>query len=627
MTSGRGISKNIVHYRHPMLLLHPRSIVILDFGGQYAHLIANRIRKLGAFAEIHEASTPADELKEAAGIILSGGPQSVYDEDSPQADPKIFELGIPVLGICYGHQWMAQALGGSVKEGKTKEYGYSELKVAGEASALLRDLKKHFTVWMSHGDEVAELPKGFVTTGSSDDCKNAAMADPEKKFFGLQFHPEVHHTELGQQILQNFTDQCIHDAWEPENALEALKEEIKKEVGDRNVFILVSGGVDSTVACTLLNTTLGAERVYGLLIDHGLMRKNEIHGVQDSFATLGWTNLHVEDASTMFLEKLKGVTDPEEKRRIIGEAFVDAQAEVAKRLKLDGPNWMLGQGTIYPDTIETGGTQHSDRIKTHHNRVEAIEKMIKEGKVIEPLKEFYKDEVRELGERLGLPHHLVQRHPFPGPGLGVRIICADEPNAMDKKKENEIKVASKMYEFRTLPIRSVGVQGDSRSYKHPLAIFLKKPFDDFISMQGMATALPNTHPQINRVLLCTSHGPSDAPAGEGVPEFNFTKTTITRDTADLLREADHIVYKEIQETGLEGKIWQFPVVLIPVGAEEGGRSIVLRPVESEEAMTANAFGLSKEFLDKVTKDLLKLDGIDMVFYDVTNKPPATIEWE
>ncbi len=610
-----------------MPLLHPQSIVILDFGGQYAHLIANRARRLGAFAEIHEADTAADEIKEAAGIILSGGPQSVYDEKSPQADPKIFELGIPVLGICYGHQWMAQALGGKVKEGKTKEYGYSELKLTDDASALLKDLKKHFTVWMSHGDEVSELPKGFVITGSSEDCKTAAMADPKRKFFGLQFHPEVHHTEFGQQILQHFIDQCIYKPWKPESLIESLKEEIEAQVGDRNVFILVSGGVDSTVACTLLNTILGTERVYGLLIDHGLMRKNEVQAVSDSFENLGWTNLHVEDASAMFLGKLKGVTDPEEKRRIIGEAFVDAQAEVAKRLKLDGPNWMLGQGTIYPDTIETGGTQHADRIKTHHNRVDAIEKMIKEGKVIEPLKEFYKDEVRELGECLGLPHRLVQRHPFPGPGLGVRIICADEPNPMNKEKENKIRVASKMYKFRTLPIRSVGVQGDSRSYKHPLAIFLSKPFNDLKAMHGMATALPNTHPQINRVLVCTSHGPPDAPGGEGVPEIAFTKTTITRDTADLLREADHIIYKEIQETGLEGKIWQFPVVLIPVGAKEGNHSIVLRPVESQEAMTANAFELNKEFLDKVTKDLLELDGIDMVFYDVTNKPPATIEWE
>jgi len=443
------------------------------------------------------------------------------------------------------------------------------------------------------------------------------MADEKKRFYGLQFHPEVTHTEHGMEILQRFVDLCKHAKWALDDELQKMEEEIKKSVGDRNVFILVSGGVDSSVAFTLLNKILGEGRVYGLLIDHGLMRKHEIREIADTFEANNMHNLHIEDASSKFLSKLKGICDPEEKRKIIGDTFIEVQQEVAKRLKLDGPNWVLAQGTIYPDTIETGCTKHASQIKTHHNRVEVIEKMIKEGKVVEPLKDLYKDEVRKLGELLGLPHDMVWRHPFPGPGLGVRILCSKDPE--DLNGIETPKVQSSLYTFKILPVKSVGVQGDSRSYKHPLTIFLHKPFSDLRSMHGLATSLPNTHTQINRVLVCTSH--------TDPPEIFHTPTHITRDTADLLREADHIVQREMREEGLYEDIWQFPVVLIPIGAKEGNRSIVLRPVESQEAMTANAFHLAEKFLVRVTKELTELDGIDMVFYDVTNKPPGTIEWE
>jgi GMP synthase (glutamine-hydrolysing) len=598
-------------------LIHPKSIVILDFGGQYAHLIANRVRRLGAFSEIHEPEVAVEDLKEAAGIILSGGPQSVYDENAPKTDPKIFELGIPVLGICYGHQWMAHTLGGKVKEGKTKEYGYSEVQATEINHGLLRDLQVAFSVWMSHGDEVSKVPEGFTKTATSDDCAIAAMAHDEKKFFGLQFHPEVTHTEHGMEMLQNFVDTCHAARWKLTDVKEQLEKEIKETVGDRNVFILVSGGVDSTVAMTLLNRILGVERVYGLLIDHGLMRKGEVQEIEDSFEDYGFHNLHIEDASAVFTKKLKKIYDPEEKRRIIGNTFLEVQKVVAKRLELDGPNWILGQGTIYPDTIETGRTKHSAQIKTHHNRVDAIEKMIEEGKVIEPLKDLYKDEVRELGEIIGLPHHLVHRHPFPGPGLGVRMLCSEKPEDLSDIETPEVK--SEIYSFQLLPVKSVGVQGDSRSYKHPLVIYLRKPFSDLRSMHGLATSLPNAYSQINRVLVCTSH--------QEPIEFAHTPSYITRDLADLLREADHLIQKEMIDEGLYEKIWQFPVVLLPIGEKEGNRSIVLRPVESQEAMTANAYRLSEKFLMDATEKLLKLSGIDMVFYDVTNKPPGTIEWE
>jgi GMP synthase (glutamine-hydrolysing) len=598
-------------------LLHPKSIVVLDCGGQYAHLIANRIRKMGAFSEIHEPETPASNFADAAGIIISGGPQSVYAENSPKADPKILDLGIPVLGICYGHQWIANTLGGKVEESDSKEYGYCEIEITENPGRVLRNLKDNFTVWMSHGDEVHKMPPGFHRSATSESCKTAAMSHEKKHIYSLQFHPEVTHTEYGNEMLQNFVDLCDHKKWSLDDVLEELEKGILEEVGDKNVFILVSGGVDSSVAFALLNKIIGPDRVYGLLVDHGLLRKNEARNIADDFEEYKFENLHIEDASNLFMKKLKGESDPEKKREIIGNTFLEVQADVAKRLELDGPNWLIAQGTIYPDTIETGGTKHADKIKTHHNRVDAIQKMIDEGKVIEPLKDFYKDEVRKIGQLLGLPHHLVWRHPFPGPGLAVRIICADEKESMDGIEIPEVE--SDIYNFSILPIKSVGVQGDSRTYKHPIVIFLQKGIKDLKPIIGLATALPNRYPDINRVLVCTSHTEE--------PKFIFTKTNVNRDTVELLREADHIIKEEMYAHGLYDKIWQFPVVLIPIGTNDGDRSIVLRPVDSQEAMTANATLLKTDFLETVTEKIMKIGTIGAVFYDVTNKPPATIEWE
>jgi GMP synthase (glutamine-hydrolysing) len=434
------------------------------------------------------------------------------------------------------------------------------------------------------------------------------------------------------EILQRFVSLCDHAPWSIEDFAAHIGEQVKKEVGNRKVFMLVSGGVDSTVAFTLLDKTLGEDRVYGLLVDTGLMRKNEVGQIRAALSRLSLDNLHVEDASELFCERLKNVYDPEEKRNVIGQAFLDVQRDVAKRLKLDGPEWpasrsspkesegwMLGQGTIYPDTIETGGTKHADRIKTHHNRIPEIQKMIAEGRVIEPLKDLYKDEVRKLGEMLGLPHDLVWRHPFPGPGLGVRILCAEKEDRLTQEQEEMIGVRSDFYAFRVLPIKSVGVQGDGRTYRHPLAIFMRKSLSDLKSLFGLATSIPNRHPEINRVLLCTSHSTPVA--------FVCTPSFVTRARADLLRSADATVDEEMRRTGLYESIWQFPVVLLPIGTTPGGQSIVLRPVESQEAMTANAFHLPAEFIKRVTEKLLTLPGIDLVFYDLTSKPPATIEWE
>lgn len=601
--------------------VHPGSIAILDFGGQYAHLIASRIRRFGYPSYIYPCDIDPKELQGVAGIILSGGPQSVYEKGSPQADKGIFALGVPVLGLCYGHQWMAHVLGGKVAPAKVKEYGSTSVEII--EGDLFKGLPKHFTVWMSHGDEVSELPPGCIRTASTKDCINAAMVDPERNIFGIQWHNEVTHTEHGMEILRRFAELCKPAPWSIKSYADHVGAQIKEEVGSRKVFMLVSGGVDSTVAFTLLNKVLGADRVQGLLVDTGLMRKGEVKMIEEAFAKLKIKNLYIEDASEKFFPNLKNACQPEEKRKIIGDTFLAVQKRVSENMGLNmSDGWMLGQGTIYPDTIETGGTKHADKIKTHHNRVEAIQKMIEKGLVIEPLKELYKDEVRILGEELGLPHELVWRHPFPGPGLGVRILCSERTEETRGKEISNIEVPSSI-SYSVLPIKSVGVQGDGRTYRHAIVTFSETPSKITLELLELATQVPNSNRDINRVLLCTSQSERS--------EFSVTPGSITRARADLLREADDIVLQEMREAGLYEKIWQFPVVLLPVGRANGtrakGQSIVLRPIASTDAMTANAFVLPPEAIKNITNRIMDLPGIDAVFYDLTNKPPATIEWE
>jgi GMP synthase (glutamine-hydrolysing) len=598
--------------------VHSGSIVILDFGGQYAHLIGSRIRRMGAFSEIREPEIDPKELAGAAGIILSGGPQSVYDAGSPQADKGIFDLGIPVLGLCYGHQWIAHALGGLVAPAKVKEYGDASLTVAPGKWSLFKGIPKDLTVWMSHGDEVKTMPEGFSAAASTPDCAISSFADEKRRIYGLQCHIEVTHTPHGMDMLKNFVSLCKPKKWSIESYAKHVGKQVKEEVGDRKVFMLVSGGVDSTVAFTLLNQVLGADRVQGLLVDTGLMRLGEVDMIRHAFDALGITNLHIEDASDEFFKNLQKAYEPEEKRRIIGDTFLAVQKRVSERMGLSmDSGWMLGQGTIYPDTIETGGTKHADKIKTHHNRVPAIQKMMEQGLVVEPLKELYKDEVRRLGEELGLPKDLVWRHPFPGPGLGVRILCAKEAASCELKVESlDLPFAAAV-----LPVQSVGVQGDGRTYRHALALFSQKPFSAIKQeLYSLATKIPNSQKELNRVLLCTSH---EAPV-----EFSFSPSAITRDRADRLRAADEIVNEVTRQHALYDEIWQFPVVLLPFGAKRKGESIVLRPIHSTDAMTAHAKHLPDDILKLMTDRILKeVEGVDMVFYDLTSKPPATIEWE
>jgi len=601
--------------------LHPGSIVILDFGGQYAHLIGNRVRRLGAYAEVRLAETPVNELTGAAGIILSGGPQSVYEAGSPQADPRIFELGIPVLGICYGLHWIAHALGGEVKPGKVKEYGSADIKIIKPDSLLFKGVPQITNVWMSHGDEVTRLPAGFEHTAQSGTCALAAFENVDRRIFAAQFHLEVTHSVHGMDMLRNFVGLCKAVPWSMDGFAERIAHDLRKEVGDKKVFMLVSGGVDSTVAFTLLNKALGPERVQGLLVDTGLMRKDEVKLIRRAMDELGIRNLQIEDASDEFFAELDGVFDPEEKRRKIGDTFLAVQRRVSIAIEKGDDAWLLGQGTIYPDTIETGGTKHADHIKTHHNRVAAIQQMIEEGRVIEPLKELYKDEVRMLGEELGLPKELVWRHPFPGPGLGVRILCAASPSMATTTDPEILSRIDHLLPIAhaALPVRSVGVQGDGRTYRHAVALFSHHSCRVTPEQRRLATDVPNAISLYNRVLLCTSHS--------FPPEFAFSPGAITRERADLLREADAIVDEEIRQADLYGEIWQFPVVLLPFGIMRGGQSIVLRPVRSVDAMTAEAFMLPETVLQRITDRLMSLAGIECVFLDLTQKPPGTIEWE
>ena len=597
------------------------AIGVLDFGGQYTHLIANRIRRLRVYSEIVPPDSDADRLRAFKGLILSGGPSSVYDADQPHFNSEMFDLGIPMLGLCYGHQLMARQLGGVVQPGQPKEYGTAQLEVR-ERTGILTGLEDGEIVWMSHGDQVVQAPPGFRVSGSTVSCPIAAMGDPDRNLYGLQFHPEVTHTPNGMQILENFVTLCGCDrSWTMGNYIEAAMQAIRDRVGDRNVFLFVSGGVDSTVAFALLEKALGTERVSGLHIDNGLMRKNESTLVRDRLLELGFTNFHVVDASSEFLSALKGVVHPEEKRRIIGAKFLDVKEKALEQLRLDPETWILGQGTIYPDTIESGGTKNAAVIKTHHNRVALVEELIAQGKIIEPLAQLYKDEVREVGERLGLPRALVWRHPFPGPGLGVRALCSDGSESLgDAERDAEQAaqdIAQKVgLDAWMLPLKNVGVQGDFRTYAHPVVLMGKA---DWRTLESLSTEITNRIPRINRAVFLLRP--------ETLPPPSIKRCDLTKERLDLLREADEIATKALEEHNLMDAIWQMPVVLIPLSSDGEKESIVLRPVYSREAMTARFAEIPMKVALKMADDILALNGIEAVFYDVTHKPPGTIEWE
>ena len=581
-------------------------VTVLDTGGQYTHLIARRVRELGVYADVQPSDTPLSELRSRKGIIISGGPSSVLEQGCPDIDPGILAAGVPVLGICYGHQLLAHHLGGRVKKGQRGEYGVAHLTVTREDA--LWDGVNQSRIWMSHFDSVAEIPPGFRITASTDISGVAAMSDPDRKLFGIQFHPEVVHTQAGTRVLENFVFgicQARKD-WNVSRRVPLVEEQIRSIVGDRNIFFFVSGGVDSTVAYMLCLRALGPKRVFGIYVDTGLMRLDETEFVRGIFEELGAENFLVEHAEDEFFAALAGLADPERKRLAIGEQFVQVQARIlATKHFLDG-HWILGQGTIYPDTIESGGSAKADLIKTHHNRVAGIQALIDSGRIIEPLTSFYKDEVRAIGRELALPSKFLSRHPFPGPGLAIRCLCSETSAPVVETSDGFI-----------VPVRSVGVQGDARSYRYVLAL----PYPPTaLSIEKTAPALTNGRSDINRVVaLCGSNAP--------LHSLQVCEAYLTKQRLTTLREADAIVRRFCLESGFEEKVWQFPVVLAPVGTEARPESVILRPIDSVDGMTADVVLMEQDLLQKLTRQLLEMPHIAAVFYDLTHKPPGTIEWE
>ena len=511
-------------------------IVIIDFGSQYGELIARRVRESNVYCEVIPHTKTADEIVSTynpKGIILSGGPSSIFMENAPKCDEKIFDLGIPVLGICYGMQLMAHVLGGEVQTADKHEYGTANLYIDDNFD-LFHGLWLEMTVWMSHGDSVMLLPEGFQKLGHTDTCPIAAMGNKEKKFFGVQFHPEVTHTPRGMDVIRNFIFQlcgCKPD-WTPASFLEKTIEDIRREVGDQKVLCALSGGVDSSVVAALLQKAIG-DQLTCMFIDQGFMRKNEAKIIESIFSEKFNINLIYVDAGERFLKKVEGVTDPEEKRKAIGEEFIRVFEEKSAEIGEDFP--FLAQGTLYPDVIESatiGVSETAKTIKTHHNVGGLPEDM--QFKVIEPLRKLFKDEVRKVGLELNLPEEVVFRQPFPGPGLAIRIL------------------------------------GD-----------------------------------------------------------------ITASKVALLQEADVIVLEEVKKAGLYRDLWQSFAVLLPVksvGVMGDKRTyeytIAIRAVTSVDAMTADWAKLPYEVIDKMSSRIMnEVHGVNRVVYDVTSKPPATIEWE
>jgi GMP synthase (glutamine-hydrolysing) len=603
------------------------TIGVIDFGGQYAHLIATKVRRQRVLAEIRQPEDPIEAFRHYKGLILSGSPSlSAFGEDSAY-NKSIYDLDIPILGFCFGHQEIAKHYGGTVVHGG-REWGHARLHVV-RPHPLFAGLAPVEQVWMSHFDSVTSVGAdfeelGYTLLGESEGGGHrfAAIGSDRLRRYGFQYHPEVDDTVHGDEMIANFVlGICgCQPSWTMERYLEEQVERVREQVGANSVFLLASGGVDSTVAAKLFSQAIGSDRLHLLHVDNGLMRKDESPHVLDLLRALGLdANLHFVDATTDFLGALHGVVEPERKRQIIGETFVRVFEREARRHGIEGH--LLGQGTIYPDTIETGGTKRADTIKTHHNRVPIIEEMIAAGRVIEPLAELYKVEVRELGERLGIPHDVIWRHPFPGPGLGVRLLCSS--GVEDREGFDAIEPAASHVAARyglaslVLPIRSVGVKADLRSYEHPVLVGGDEPWERLLEAAGM---LFKEVAGINR---CIWNLAPRMPL-----RARPLAATVTAARLDLLREADALVMDGLRRHGLSRDVWQCPTVLVPLEIDGAGREfVIVRPIHSERAMTATPAKLPPALIDELRRGILDLPGTSGLALDVSTKPPGTIEWE
>ncbi|AEB14915.1 MULTISPECIES: glutamine-hydrolyzing GMP synthase [Treponema] len=620
-------------------------IVVLDFGSQYAHLIAKRFRMMGYYSEIALPSAGLETFKNAKGIVLSGGPSSIYDKNAPEFNSEILKLDIPILGLCYGHYVLQTGYNGKAQKALVGEFGFATLELNQNVKCpLFEEIASPQQVWMSHQDAVVKPGDGFETVGSTKDCEFAALQNLEKKRFSLQFHCEVKDTPCGNKILENFAKFCgMEKNWDQDTVLNHIIDSIKNQADDKNVLLFLSGGVDSTVAFALLNKALGQKRVLGLHIDNGFMRKNESKKVEEAYKNHGFSNFIVEDASKTFLKAVENLTDPQKKRMAIGENFITVRNEVVAKQKFDENKWLLAQGTLYPDIIESGGTKNSNVIKTHHNRVDGIQKLIEKGLIIEPLKDLYKDEVRAIGKKLGLEDELVMRHPFPGPGLSINVLCSngtmtDNDKEEFKKAQEEIsKVQLEMFcekcsenlEKYILPVKSVGVQGDFRTYRFPSVISFAKTENGFYhlpkkweKLEAASSQITNSASFINRTIIRLWQNPSVKDEALKLQEGYCTK-----DRLDQTRDADDIVLTALHKSGWYNKIFQHLTINLPYASSKERCSFVLRPLCSEDVMTARFAQLPQNLLMDIVQEISKLPYVDAIFFDLTNKPPATFGWE
>lgn len=620
-------------------------IVVLDFGSQYAHLIAKRFRMMGYYSEIALPSAGLETFKNAKGIVLSGGPSSIYDKNAPEFNSEILKLDIPILGLCYGHYVLQTGYNGKAQKALVGEFGFATLELNQNVKCpLFEEIASPQQVWMSHQDAVVKPGDGFETVGSTKDCEFAALQNLEKKRFSLQFHCEVKDTPCGNKILENFAKFCgMEKNWDQDTVLNHIIDSIKNQADDKNVLLFLSGGVDSTVAFALLNKALGQKRVLGLHIDNGFMRKNESKKVEEAYKNHGFSNFIVEDASKTFLKAVENLTDPQKKRMAIGENFITVRNKVVAKQKFDENKWLLAQGTLYPDIIESGGTKNSNVIKTHHNRVDGIQKLIEKGLIIEPLKDLYKDEVRAIGKKLGLEDELVMRHPFPGPGLSINVLCSngtmtDNDKEEFKKAQEEIsKVQLEMFcekcsenlEKYILPVKSVGVQGDFRTYRFPSVISFAKMENGFYhlpkkweKLEAASSQITNSASFINRTIIRLWQNPSVKDEALKLQEGYCTK-----DRLDQTRDADDIVLTALHKSGWYNKIFQHLTINLPYASSKERCSFVLRPLCSEDVMTARFAQLPQNLLMDIVQEISKLPYVDAIFFDLTNKPPATFGWE
>ncbi len=628
-------------------------IAILDCGAQYTKVIDRRVREMNVETEIFPLNVQPDRLRDGfSGIIISGGPNSVYEKNAPKCHPDLFKLNLPVFGICYGMQLLNLALGGTVQSGTTKEYGETVIQVQPDSS-LFKGLEQNQQVLMSHGDRIDALAPGFSVVaesagGGQQERIVAAMANPEAKIYGVQFHPEVELTEHGTDMLKNFLyEVCqVSGLFQLKDRIEMAIEDIQQTVGDKDVFVLVSGGVDSSVTAALLVRALGPERVYAVHIDSGFMRHQESDGVCEALQAIGLKNLRRIDAADYFFNgmaevngktigPLSTLTDPEQKRRIIGDVFYQMIQKAMAEADFDLDNAFIAQGTLRPDLIESGNRSVSEtahKIKTHHNDVPIIQEHREKGLIIEPNKDWHKDEVREVGRQLGLSEELVSRQPFPGPGLAIRILCVDKPYITNKfeatQKALKEKASAKGYDSLLLPVKSVGVQGDGRSYSYLAILAPQQPerLQNWDELKNLARDIPNHLHTVNRVAVILD--------GQPLPEQcqTITPTTLQSETVDKLRRVDHQVTSAFRAAGIHDDISQLLTVLVPVDMSgEKGHSVAIRAVVTSDYMTARPASLGKEiplaFIQHLANILSDEPGMDRVMYDITSKPPATVEWE